>query len=378
MTAPVDEDRLDDAAAIEAGDPRQMLRAVATSAAQIRMSVTAAREARLDSVAELGRPRALVVTGMGGSGIAGDVLAAVTGAGSPVPVVVHRGYGLPGWVGAADLVAAVSCSGATQETLSAVDEALRRGAPLVAVGAEASPLAQRAEQGNAVFVPVPRQLAPRATLWGLATPLLILAARLGLVDLGPDDGDLEHAAIRLEQLAEACRPDRESFVNPAKGLALELAGSLPIVWGAGVVGGVAAARFAAQLAENAKLPAVWGALPEAHHNQVVALDGAMAGASADDDLFRDRVEEAADLRVRLVLLDDEHAPAETGRVEVSEQLASARGVPTSRLRSEGSSAVERLASLVGLIDFATVYLALVQGVDPTPVAPIDELKARLS
>src|SRR4051812_46126299 len=115
-----------------------MLRAVATSAAQIRSAVTSCREAGLDRLDELGRPRAVVVAGMGGSGIAGDVLAAMATPTAQVPVVVHREPGLPGWVGAADVVIAVSCSGGTQETLAATDEAIRRGATLVGIGATGS------------------------------------------------------------------------------------------------------------------------------------------------------------------------------------------------------------------------------------------------
>jgi glucose/mannose-6-phosphate isomerase len=371
----LDEAILDDTAALAAGDPSQMLRAVASSAAQIRMALTASNEAGLAAVSDLGRPRALVVAGMGGSGISGDVLYAVAGPASPVPIFVHRGYGLPAWVGAADLVVAVSCSGGTEETLSATDEAIRRGVPLVGVGRPESPLGRRCETARAPMVPVAMHVGPRATLWGLATPLLVLAARLGLVDLGDRDEQLEAAAVRLEQVAELCRPDRELFVNPAKSLALELAGTLPMIWGGGQVGPVAAYRMVCQLAENAKYPAVPGALPEAHHNQVVALDGQLAGAAADDDIFRDRVDDDSALRLRLVLVDDESD--KTSRAEISDEVAQARGVAVTRLRTEGASAVERLASVVGLIDYASVYLALAQGIDPTPVAPIDALKKRL-
>ena len=374
MTA-LNETALDDVAALDAGDPSQMLRAVASSASQIRMAVTASREAGLATVSELGRPRAVVVAGMGGSGISGDVLAAVAGTASPVPFYVHRGYGLPAWVGAADLVVAVSCSGGTEETLSATDETIRRGVPLVGVGRLESPLARRCEMARAPLVPVTMQVGPRATLWGLATPLLVLAARLGLADLGNGDEQLERAAERLEQIAELCRPDREVFVNPAKSLALDLAGTLPMIWGSGQVGPVAAYRMMCQLAENAKYPSVPGALPEAHHNQVVALDGLLAGGAADHDIFRDRVEDESPVRLRLVLLDDE--PEQTSRAEISDEIAQARGVAVTRLRTEGASAVERLASIVGLIDYASVYLALAQGIDPTPVAPIDALKQRL-
>jgi glucose/mannose-6-phosphate isomerase len=133
-----------------------------------------------------------------------------------------------------------------------------------------------------------------------------------------------------------------------------------------------------QLAENAKYPAVPGVLPEAHHNQVVALDGPLAGRSAEADLFRDRVDDEEPTRLRLVLVDDEPASgSHSSRADISTDVAEARGVPVTRIRADGASAVERLASVVGLIDYASVYLALLLGIDPTPVAPIDELKKRL-
>ena len=378
MTVEVDDAVLDDVAALEARDPDQMLRAVATGAAQIRSALTAAADAGLEQLEALGRPRAVVVAGMGGSGIAGDVLAALAAPAAQSPVIVQREPGLPGWVGAADVVIAVSCSGGTQETLAATDEAVRRGAALVGVGAADSPLSRRCTQARAPFVAVTKQLAPRASMWTLATPVLIAGSRLGLLDLRADA--FEAAAVRLETVAESCRPDRETFVNPGKQLALELSGALPMVWGGGTTGGVAAYRFGCQLAENAKYPAVVGRLPEAHHNQVVAFDGGLAGAAAsEDDLFRDRVEDEEPLRLRLVLLhDDDGDEAVRARVTVSEQIAHDRGVPVTSLRSDGAGSLERLASLGGLIDYATVYLALLHGVDPTPVAPIDALKRRLA
>jgi hypothetical protein len=111
MSDGVDSGRLDDPGAIEDADPGGMLRQVASSAAQIREARRLAAEAGIETLAEDGRPRAVVVTGMGGSGISGDVLAAVCGLGCSVPIVTVRGHRLPGWVGAADLVIAVSCSG---------------------------------------------------------------------------------------------------------------------------------------------------------------------------------------------------------------------------------------------------------------------------
>jgi glucose/mannose-6-phosphate isomerase len=356
-----------------------MLRAVATSAAQVRASLTAAREAPSGSLAFDARPRAVVVAGMGGSGISGDVLAAVAGSRCPVPIFVHRGYGLPGWVGAADIVMAVSCSGTTAETLSSAVEASRRGSRLLGVGGADSQLEAQCLTRGGSFVAVTKELSPRSSMWALAVPLLVVGSRFGLLDLGPDDEALEAAALQLESTAALCGPDRESFVNPAKTLAAELAGTLPMVWGSGQIGPVAALRTVSQLAENAKLPAIAGALPEAHHNQVVTFDGALAGGDSDDDLFRDRVDEPQPQRLRLVVVrDDAGDEVAARRADVSAEIATARGLAVTVLSAQGNSAIERLASLVGLVDYASVYLGLAQGIDPTPITPIDELKRALA
>lgn len=379
----LDESRLDGPAALAAADPADMLRAVASSAAQVRSAAALSAEAGLERLAQDGRPRAVVVTGMGGSGIAGDVLAAVAGVRCPVPIVVHRGYGLPGWVGAADLVVPVSCSGTTEETLSAAAEAVRRGCRMLVVGAPDSPVSDLGEQAGGVFVPAPaggRQ--PRASMWQLSVPLLLAADALGLLSLPPEA--VEAAAQRLESVSERCSPSSDAFVNPGKALALELAGTVPMIWGSSPLTGVAAYRFACQLNENAKYPGVSGVLPEANHNQVVAFDGPFAGGPADtDDIFRDPdVDGGAGSDgnpLRLVLLrdTDEH-PQVTRRVEASRSMAEARGVPVSELVPEGASELERLASIVGLVDYATVYLALLLALDPTPVHAIQELKARIA
>jgi glucose/mannose-6-phosphate isomerase len=380
----VDAGLLDDAQALAAADPGDMLRHVASAAAQIREARRLTAEAGIARLADEGRPRAIVVTGMGGSAISGDVLAAVAGVGCPVPIVTIRGYQLPGWVGAADLVIAVSCSGDTEETLSVAAEAVRRGCRLLCVGATGSRLAEYALQAGGLFVPVRSTGQPRATLWGLTVPLLLAARELGLVD-APDDV-LEATASRLEDVSHRCRPGSESFVNPGKQLAIELAGAMPMVWGSSPLAGVAAYRFACQCNENAKYPAVSGELPEAGHKQVVAFDGPFGslGRAVDaddaDDFFRDRAEEdETGTRVHLVVLRDtvEH-PQVAKRRAVSVELARARGVPVTEIMAEGDHPVERIATLLALADYVTVYLAIALGVDPTPVSAIQELKARIA
>ena len=374
----VDLDRLDDLEGLAKTDPQDMLRAVATSAAQVRSAVQATVDADLRPLDLDARPRAVVVTGMGGSAISGDVLSAVAGLGAPVPIVVHRGYGLPAWVGAADLVIAVSCSGATAETLSATSEATRRGTRLLAVSSADSALQAEALSRGGAFIPVTKVLSPRSSLWAMVVPLLMVGARMRLLDLGTDDAHLEAAAVQLESTAQLCGPDRESYVNPAKMLAAELANTLPMIWGSGPLGPVAALRAASQIAENAKLPAVFGALPEANHQQVVTFDGPLAGRHADEDLFRDRVDEDEPLRLRLLIVRDDTDEVAAHRADASANVAAGRGVAVSVLTAQGTSAVERLASMIGVVDYASVYLGLANGIDPTPIAPIDDLKRAMA
>ena len=126
-------DRLDTPDVIEAADPGDMLRQVASAAAQVRTALRSCAETDLSAVTAEGRPRAIVVAGMGGSGLAGEMLYAMAGLSSPVQVVISPAERLPGWVGATDAVIAVSCSGSTPETLAIATEAARRGCRLVAL-----------------------------------------------------------------------------------------------------------------------------------------------------------------------------------------------------------------------------------------------------
>ncbi|MDP9862771.1 MULTISPECIES: bifunctional phosphoglucose/phosphomannose isomerase [Streptosporangium] len=362
-------DRLDDQTLLTEGDPSGMLRAVAASAAQVRTAHRTAREADLSPLRADGRPRSIVVAGMGGSGIAGDVLNAVCGHGAPLPIMTVRSYRLPGWVGATDLVIAVSCSGRTEETLAVAAEAVRRGCRLLVLGAPDSPLQAIARQAGAPFVPVSTGGQPRAAVWALSIPLIVAAAELGLLQV--DEEVFEGTAKRLEDIAHRCRPASESFINPGKTLAMELAETVPMIWGSSPLAAVAAYRWACQLNENGKYPAVWGEIPEVNHNQVVAFDGPLATR----DIFAD--DGGRSLRL-FVLRDVEEHPQVARRREVSVRMAEDRGVPVTQLAAEGLHPLERLAALIELGDYASTYLALGYGIDPTPVSAITELKARIS
>ncbi|MGW3601251.1 SIS domain-containing protein [Micromonospora sp. NPDC005161] len=379
-----DEALLDSPEALAEHDPGGMLRHTASAGAQVRETAALAAEANLAVLADDGRPRAVVIAGIGTAGRTGDVLATVAGPRCPVPVIAHRSAGVPGWVGAADVVIAVSASGRSPEALGAAEAAHRRGARLVAVGAPDSQLQSVAERARAPFIPVPRRAPARASLWALTVPVLLAARSLGLVKV--NEADLAETAARLDADADRCRSTAESFVNPAKSLALGLAGSVPIVWGSSPLATVAARRFGDTLSANARYPVVTGALGEAGRGRVGLLDGVFGGlAEGERDIFADPAEDEGEgTRLRLVLLrdgglnaeddTDEPLAVEERRADAVRTLAERRGVRCDVVTAEGGSALERLASLIAVPDFASIYLALAHGLDPMAVPAITEMK----
>ena len=409
-------DRLDTPDVIEAADPGDMLRQVASAAAQVRTALGSCREADLSAFTPDARPRAIVVAGLGGAGLAGELLGAVAGPSSPVQVVATQAERLPGWVGAADVVIAASGSGTSAETLSVAAEAARRGCRLVGVGAQDSALQRIAEQARAPFIPVvaagpPGSVLPRSTLWGLAIPLLVIAERLGVARIGPEI--YEQTATRLEEVSHQCLPASESFVNPGKSLALDLVGTLPVVWGTSVLSGVAARRFAAQLSDNAKYPAIAGLLPEAAYSQIAAFDGPFAPAAhpgpamtaeslpppTSSSPFAETAEDLNGLPdlsdwdldyedsrgpgsgftpLRLVLIvDPDQDPRVAAQQRALTELAGQRGIGLSELAMDGEHPLVRLSGVVQLADYASVYLAIASGIDPSQTAAITDLQARI-
>ncbi len=380
----LDEALLNDADRLIGADKSGMLRSIASAGAQVRESAALAAEANLSAVADEGRPRAVVVAGVGTAARTCDVLETVAGPRCPVPVLAHRSAGIPGWVGAADAVIAVSASGRSPEALAAADAAGRRGARLVAIGPPDSELQALAERARAPFVPVPRRTSARASLWALTVPVLLAARALGLVRIA--EADFAETAAHLDADAERCRPSADSFVNPAKALALDLANSVPIVWGSSPLATVAARRVGDMLSANARYPVVAGSLGEAGRGRVGLLDGVYGGlVESERDIFADPGDEPEPTRLRVLLLrdgglHDENADAgepsvvEERRADAVVELAARRGVRCGVIQAEGGSPLERLASLVAVPDFASVYLALAHGLDPTAVPAVDEMK----
>jgi glucose/mannose-6-phosphate isomerase len=376
MTLPLDERLLDDPEALAAADSRNTLLALASAGAQVREAATLAAEADVARVAEDGRPRAVVVSALGGSAAVGDLLTALAGPGAPVPVQAVRTNTLPGWVGPVDLVVAVSLSGRAEGPLAVAAEAARRGCRLLTVGAAGSPLADVTARAHGVHVPTGRALlSSRSSIWALSVPVLLAAHALDLVDLtqvGIDD-----ASAVLDDVAERSRPSSEIFVNPAKTLAVDLAGSIPLVLGEGAFAGAAAVRAAAELARSARHPAIHGTLPDDATTVVATFDGPFAGGL--DDVFADPFDDPASStsRLRLLLLRDDQVSSETRQVtDVVRDTANASGVRVDELAATGTHPLARIAGLVAMTDFASAYLALGAGLDPATSPHVADLRER--
>jgi glucose/mannose-6-phosphate isomerase len=245
-------------------DSEGMFEAVAGLPEQVAAAVAGARD--LDGLPDRETIENVVVFGMGGSGIAGDILKAAAGPFMAVPVVVIKSYTCPAFVGDETLVFAVSFSGNTEETLEAVTDAAMAGARVVAVtgGGE---LAKLASAWGSPVIGVPDTIPqPRAGLGALSIPPMIVLEELGLFP-----GASSWVAQAVEQLSRR----RDQLVagagdgsSAAAALARRIGRTTPLVYGGGSVGAAAAMRWKTQINENAKMPAFWNQQPELSHNEI--------------------------------------------------------------------------------------------------------------
>jgi glucose/mannose-6-phosphate isomerase len=393
----LDESRIDSEEALAALDSRQTLRGLATAGAQVREAVELSSEGGIERVAGGERPRSVLVASLGGSAVVCDVLELLAEPGSPVPVSVRRNLPLPGWVGPLDLVIAVSLSGRAPGPLALAAEAARRGAALLTVGAVDSPLADVAAQARGVHIGIGRgRSTSRTALWSLLAPVLLGAGHLGIVDV--DERVLAETADRLDEVAETCRPSSESFVNPAKVLAADLAEGVPVVLGDGPLNGVAAARATSMLARTARVPATSGELPDDAAQVVACFDGPFTaaysggaptgpagGAGGDgDDIFTDPfLDGPAAPRLSLLMLRDVLPDPMTREADEARALAEAvtsaareAGVRVSEVTAQPGHPLTRLAGQIATTDFASTYLALGLGLDPAVSPHVADLRGR--
>jgi glucose/mannose-6-phosphate isomerase len=301
-------------------------------------------------------PDGLVVAGMGGSAIGGQLARAALGDHASRPILDARAYGLPPWTTPETTVLCASYSGNTEETLAAYEAAGALGAKRV-VATSGGKLAELARADGVPVIPIAGGLQPRAAVAYMTVAALDVAARCGA---GPrSNSDIDVAAEHLEELVIEWGPEGAED-NLAKSLARGLVGTVPVVYGAGLTAPIAY-RWKTQLNENAKVPAFWHELPELNHNELVGW-----GSAAEFARFS-----------AVFLEDSDTHPRIADRVELTEGLLRDNAAGTFRVQTRGQTSFERVFSTVMLGDLVSVYLGVLRGVDPGPVELIEQLKAQL-
>lgn len=299
----------------------------------------------------------VVLVGVGGSGVAGDIARAVAGPTCPVPISVLKSYECPAFVGPDTLVVAISFSGDTSETVEVARSALDAGARLVVV-ASGGQLAEIAKDSGVALWQVDDTLpAPRTAVAAMSLPVLLTLEALGLCE--PLAGHIDAAISQLESRAA----ELSVTGSPAQKLARRIGRTIPIVYGGGDLGTAAAVRWKSQFNENPKIPSFMNVMPELAHNEV-------CGWAQHGDMTR-QVFSLIQLRHGF-----EHPKVARGLDlvgEISEEIVA--GVHT--VVAAGVGHLAQVFDLIMFGDYVALHMALAEGIDPGPVPILDELKDQL-
>jgi glucose/mannose-6-phosphate isomerase len=342
---------LDDLENVGRVDPRGMLDVITALPESAEDAIETAEKVKI----KFRRFKSLVLAGMGGSAVGGLLLRDWLAPTSPVPIVVSRDYCLPGFVGRDTLLFAVSYSGGTEETLSSYEEAKVKMAKMVTFTAGGE-MEKRARADRITTYKLPAGYQPRAAIAHQFFTLAVAARKAGIV--GDCWWEIREAIDTLKKLREGMRPDVPTKDNPAKKLALEMKGCTPIVYGSHIHEAVAY-RWNTQLNENGKSPAASTFIPEAFHNATVASEGDTAVLKHLCAVFLNDPADGERLKAKTRRFIDLLKPGFSKILEVE---------------ASGEGRLARILSAMYVGDYASTYLGILYGRDPSIVESINRLK----
>ncbi len=348
--------RLDDLEAIRKCDQQGMLGILESFDGQLEEALEIGLQADISIQKAIGT---VLVCGMGGSAMAGDFLRAYLGTDLKIPLLVNRNYSIPGFADESTLALVCSYSGDTEETLSAFNEARRRGCQIICLSSNGELQRCSVEHGYP-FLQIPGGSPPRAALGYLAIPLLIVLARLSLISDRCEEISRSVSWVRSRIELYGLESPEEG--NAAKGLALQVHQKIPVVYGSEDRLEIVAKRWRGQFCENGKQLAYSSALPEMNHNEIA---GWKHPAPALQQLLP------------IFLRDREDHPQIQVRTELTRQLVAEKSETFLEFWSEGESWLERLWTLILLGDYASLYLACLNRENPTPMRVAEDLKSRV-
>jgi len=350
---------LDDLSYIKKIDPQGMYDLLLSFPVQVDTAYAIGQRCPLPEV-KPSSVKNIVLAGMGGSAIGGDLARSYLAEDLKIPFLICRNYTLPDFVGPDSLVIASSYSGNTEETIEVYQQAKDAGATLLAI-TTGGKLAEKADADGTPLIKIPPGLPPRAALGYSFVPLLVSLWRMKLApDRCMDFFGGEHI---LKQGVEEYKVEVPLSENLAKEIATKLHRKLPIIYSATDHFDAVAARFKGQLCENSKMLSFFNFFPEFNHNELVGWN------------------KLYDLQPHLavvILRDEDDHHRIRRRMELVKGIVEDLQVPVYELESKGSCLLERIFSLIQLGDFISFYLAILNEVDPTPVRVIDYLKSELA
>jgi len=311
------------------------------------------------TVPEKLRPKNILIVGMGGSAIGGEILQDWLRDELPLPIEVCRDYTLPAYVNKNTLVFANSYSGNTEETLSAFLAANKRKCTTIAI-TSGGQLHSFSKKLQIPYITIPGNLPPRVAIPYLFFPLPVLMEKMGILSNVGDE--LEETIHVLKRVGKANSPSVPTETNKAKKLAHELMDTIPVIYGFRQYSAIAH-RLKTQFNENSKVPSKHDNFPELNHNETV-------GWEAPETLTK---------KYSVILIRDSDEPPEIrNRIETTTALAFQRAKKVLEINAEGEGKLAKMFSVLCIGDFASVYLAILQNKDPTPVKIIERVKRELA
>jgi len=296
----------------------------------------------------------VVVCGLGGSAIGGDILKTLLSEKLELPIWVNRSYTLPRMVDKKTLVFIVSYSGNTEETLSAYKETIKRESLAISI-CSGGKLRELSKKDKIPCLVVPPGMPPRTTVGYLFISMLKILERLR----GIDEGDYDELFRVLSEIRDRFAPNVPLSKNSVKSLSQELIGKIPLIYGVEGLTDVAAHRLKTQFNENSKILAFWNVFPELNHNEIVPL-----GGEGEIDLGQ---------FYPIFIRDKEEGKRIKKRIEVTQSIIKEKAKYT-EIWTQGKNPLTRILSAIYIGDWLSFYLAILQGIDPTPVKAIDLLK----
>ncbi len=349
---------LDDLDSIKRLDAGDMLGFIENFPEQIEEAISIAKEIEVSPF----KPSQIVIAGVGGSAIGGDILASWLFKRIDIPIFVNRAYKLPSFTGEKTLLFAVSYSGNTEETLSLFDDAIKNKCNIIAI-TSGGKLAERCREKGVQLISIPSGKPPRASVAYLFMPIVVILKKLGIY--GPDS-EVQVALETLKELRKQVAPEIPTSENRAKQIALQLQGENPIIYGLAIFNAVAR-RWQTQLNENAKMLSWHGTVPEMNHNEIEAWGQDEGSKRFTAVLLRDDFRLDSRLQKRVGLTRD--------------SILQKRAKKVIEVVAKGGGERDYLARMLYSMymgDFVSIYLAILKGLDPSPVSTIEGFKRDLA